>query len=134
MKTEIAKIGDAKELEKIDEIGGRELPNWLPNKKNDFIKLIKKKSIIVAKENNKILGYLSCRPDKESRWLWLEDVYVLKNFRNKGIAGLLVKEVIKYKNKKFPKRKLVLLTSDRNVKIFNKLRFKKTMNFMEYKT
>ena len=133
MKTEIAKISDAEELEKIDEMGNNELSNWLPNKKSDFIKLIKNKSIIVAKENNKILGYLSYRPDKESKWLWLEDIYVLKNFRNKGIARLLVKEAIKYKDKKFPKRKLILLTSDKNVKIFSKLGFKKTMDFMEYK-
>lgn len=133
MKIEFAKINESKELEEIDEIGNSELANWLPNKKNDFVRLIKNKSIIVAKENNKIVGYLSLRPDKESKWLWVEDVYIIKNWRKKGISKLLVRELINHKNKKFPKRKLVLLTTDKNVKIFKKLRFKKTLNFMEYK-
>ncbi len=133
IKTEFAKIKYAKELEEIDKIGNSELSGWLPNKEKDFIKLIKKKSIIVAKDNHKIIGYLSFRPDKESKWLWLEDTYMLKNWRKRGIAKLLIKKLVGYKNKKFPKRKLVLLTSDRNLKIFNKLGFIKTMNFMEYK-
>ena len=133
MKIEFARINNSKELEEIDKIGNSELPNWLPNKKNDFVKLIKKKSIIVAKDNHHIIGYLSLRPDKASRWLWLEDIYTLKNFRNKGVARLLVRKLVEYKNKKFPKRKLVLLTADKNIKIFNKLGFKKTLNFMEYK-
>lgn len=130
---EFARINDAKELEEIDKIGNKELANWLPNKKNDFIRLIRNKLIIVAKENNKVVGYLSLRPDKESKWLWVEDVYVIKNWRKKGISKLLIRELIKYKNKEFPKRKLVLLTTGKNVKIFKKLGFKKTLNFMEHK-
>ena len=99
MKAEFARLNEIKELIEIDKIGNKELSNWLPNRKSDFIRLIKNKLIIVAKKNNKILGYLSYRPDKDSRWLWLEDVYVLKNFRNKGVARLLVQKLIVYKNK-----------------------------------
>ena len=117
---EFARINDAKELEEIDKIGNKELANWLPNKKNDFIRLIRNKLIIVAKENNKVVGYLSLRPDKESKWLWVEDVYVIKNWRKKGISKLLIRELIKYKNKEFPKRKLDLLTTRKNLKIYKK--------------
>ena len=134
MKIEYAKIKDATELAEVDKIGDNELNGWLPNKKQDFARIIKKSknSIILAKNKNKIVGYLSSRPDKESKWLWVEDIYILKNWRKKGLAKLLIKKLVKYKNKKFKKRKIVLLTGNKNSKVFGRIGFKKTMNFMEY--
>ncbi len=133
METKFAKLADATELAKIDLIAHSELKWWNPNSRSDFISIIKNKKqvYITAKEKGKIIGYLSLRKDKDSRWLWLEDIYVLKEWRNKGIAKTLIKEALKYKNRKTPKRKMVLLTADRNLNIFKKLGFKKTMNFME---
>jgi len=135
MKIEYAKIRDTQELADIDKIGNKELKGWSPNSKLDFIKNIKKLKykIIIAKEKNKIIGYLSLRLDKDSRWIWVEDVYVIKDLRNKGIAGDLIRKAINFRNDKFPARRLVLLTPDRNLNIFSRLGFKKTMNFMEYK-
>ena len=130
---EFAKTKDAEQLAEIDSIGNKEISGWAPNNKSDFVKLIKNhNSIIVARENNKIVGYLSSRPDKESKWLWVEDIYVKKDFRKKGISKLLIKRISNYHKEKMKKRKLVLLTADRNLEIFRKLGFKKTMNFMEY--
>ena len=121
-------------MSELDRLGHNELNGWSPNSKIDFAKILRKspKSIVVARENNKIIGYASSRADKESKWLWLEDVYVLKNKRKKGVARKLLNKIVEYKKKVMPSRKLVLLTADINLKVFQKIRFKKTMNFMEY--
>ena len=133
MKVEFAKTKDAGQLAELDLIGNSEISGWEPNNEKDFIKIIKNfKSIIVVRDNEKIIGYLSLRPDKESKWIWVEDIYVLRNQRQKGIAKLLIKKLVKYKKIKMSKRRIVLLTADRNLGIFRKLGFKKTMNFMEF--
>ena len=135
MKIEYAKTIDAKKLAEIDKVANAELSGWKPNNKSDFMKIIKKNknSIIVARENNNVVGYLSSRPDKDSKWLWVEDVYVLKNYRRKNVSKKLISKLVDYHKKKIPKRRIVLLTPDRNINIFRKLGFQKTMNFMEYK-
>ena len=43
--------------------------------------------IYTCKENEKYLGYLVCRIDKPV--VWVESLYVLKEFRRKGIASVL---------------------------------------------
>ncbi len=135
IKIEYARLKDAKELADIDKIGNLEFKGWSPNTVSDFTEIIKKskQNIILARANNKIIAYLSSRKDKDSRWLWLEDLYVLKSWRRKGVAKMLIKELLKYHHNNAPKRKIVLLTADRNLDIFMKLGFHKTMNFMEYK-
>lgn len=134
MKIEYATAKDSDELAKIDSIAHSELTGWTPNNKLDFDNIIKKQKqiIILAKEKNNLLGYFSLRKDKESNWLWLEDMYVLQKWRKKGIAHKLIKEVLNYHSKNASKRILVLLTSSKNIIIFKKLGFNKTMNFMEY--
>ena len=55
----------------------------------------------VAIEDDKIIGYcsmnlnnfLSTKNDKTEQTLWLSDVYVWENYRNLGIASLLVEHV-----------------------------------------
>ena len=134
MEITSAKLRDSKILSDIDKIAHSELEGWSPNNKSDFIRIIKnkKQQIFVARDAKEIIGYVSIRKDKESKWLWIEDLYVIKSHRNKGIAKLLIKYVINHGKKKLPKRRIVLLTADRNLEIFNKLGFKKTMNFMQY--
>jgi predicted acetyltransferase len=53
-----------------------------------------------------------------------------KEYRKKGIAKKLIDSILKkWQNKS---KSIVLLTSNKNTKIFNRLGFKKAMNFMEY--
>lgn len=134
MDVRCASVKDAYELSHIDKIANSEIKGWSPNSKNEFVSIIKKRKqiLILARENGIVIGYLSMRKDKDSRWLWIEDVYVLGKWRKKGIAKALIKEMLDYHRKKLARRKIVLLTSDRNLEIFNKMGFKKTMNFMQY--
>lgn len=46
--------------------------------------------IYVAENNNRLLGYLVCRV--ENNLVWVESLFVLNNFRRKGIASKLYKE------------------------------------------
>jgi len=134
IKINYARISDSKELAKIDVIGNKELRGWEPNSQSDFIKIIKKAkyAIIIARVHEKIVGYLTSRLDRDSKWIWVEDVYVLKSYRKSNVAKELVKKLVNYWKKK-SKRNIILLTGEKNLKIFNKMGFKKTMNFMEYK-
>lgn len=49
--------------------------------------------IYVAENNNRLLGYLVCRV--ENNLVWVESLFVLNNFRRKGIASKLYKEAEK---------------------------------------
>ena len=49
--------------------------------------------IYVAENNNRLLGYLVCRI--ENNLVWVESLFVLNNFRRKGIASKLYKEAEK---------------------------------------
>ncbi len=135
MNIEYAKLKDVVELAKMDLIAYSEFKGWSPNSKSDFRNIIKKSKqpIILAKEKRNIVGYASLRIDKKKKWVWLENLYVLKEWRKKGVARYLIKGIINYHHKKTPKKGVVLLTADRNLDIFKKLGFQKTMNFMEYK-
>ena len=70
----------------------------------------------------------SFKSDKKT--IWIENVYTLKRFRNQKIAKRLIDEFAKYWKSKVDN--IVLLTADRNKEIFEKLGFKKTMNYMEF--
>ena len=49
--------------------------------------------IYVAENNNRLLGYLICRV--ENNLVWVESLFVLNNFRRKGIASKLFKKAEK---------------------------------------
>ena len=52
--------------------------------------------IYVYKENDFCLGYLVCRVDKPV--VWVESLYVLNEYRRKGIASILYSEAEKIAN------------------------------------
>ena len=65
---------------------------------------------------------------KEKDDVWLKNIYVLKKFRKKNIARYLIKKCCDYWKKKIDL--ILLLTADRNLEIFERLGFNKTMNYM----
>lgn len=129
-----AKIADAGELEKVSRIVHQEFSHWSFENKKKFTKTLsdRYKGIYIAQLDNRIIAYLHYEYVKEKRRLWIEQLYVLKEYRKKGIAEILMKKAID-KFKKIKHISIVLLTADRNLEVFDKLGFKKTMNYLEFK-
>lgn len=121
---------DAKALEEINLIAKKETGWWIPQNAKYYQKFIKKKTndLLVAYNENNLLGFLSLEYNKEQKSTWINDVFVIKNSRKKGVAKKLVQEAIKKWRSK--SKSIVLLTSDNNLAIFEKMGFEKKLNFM----
>ena len=134
MKTEIsfAKLKDAKNLEILDNIANGEFNYWFPKSKKEFEKIIikSKRLILVSKNDDDIVGYLQAKFKDDKKTIWVENIYVMKKFRKNKISKNLVRKFVEYWKNKV--ENIVLLTSDKNKIIFEKLGFKKTMNYMEF--
>ena len=133
MDIRLTDLKNANDLEILSRESHKEFKYWTYENKKSFRKILKKKNegIYIAKIGNKIVGYLHFEYIKEKRRLWIEQIYVLREFRKNNVAkNLIIKLIKKWRKIKFIN--IVLLTADRNVKIFEKLRFRKTMNYMEY--
>ncbi len=124
---------DIKELEKINKIANEELKWWVPLEPKFYKKLLrnKYKDCFLAFENNKLIGFLSLEYNKNNGRMIIEDIYVLSKMRARGIARKLINECVRIWKKK--SKSIVLLTADKNLRIFERLGFKKTMNYMEMK-
>ncbi len=121
---------DAKALEEINLIAKKETGWWIPQNAKYYQKFIKNKTndLLVAYIEDNLLGFLSLEYNKEQKSTWINDVFVIKNSRKRGVAKKLVQEAIKkWKNKS---KSIVLLTSDNNRPIFEKMGFEKKLNFM----
>ena len=81
---------------------------------------------IVAMEEGNVLGYASIHYIKKitRKSGIIEDVVVKENHRGKGIGKLLVKNLIE-KAKKNNCDKIILSSSEKNLKFFEKLGFQK---------
>ena len=130
MRIKKVKSDDARVLTSIDKIAYKEMKFWAPQSEKDFKKSIKNPRFYfsIAEINNKLVGYLESEYDKDKKIVWIKNVFILKQFRKKGLGKLLVNDCIKHWNKKVDL--LILLTANRNLKTFEKLGFKKTMNYM----
>ncbi|MCG6191024.1 GNAT family N-acetyltransferase [Maribellus maritimus] len=75
--------------------------------------------IFVAEENNKLVGYVQLFPSfstiKLSEIWVLNDLFVLKSFRGKGVASQLVDTVLKF-SEKGQRKQVWLLTGNDNKK------------------
>lgn len=131
MKFREANQKDVKLLEDINLVAKKEQGWWIPQNRNFYRKFLKNKNnrLYMAIENNVLLGFLSLEYNQERKSTWINDIYVLPEARKNGIAKKLVEIAIKDWKKR--SKSIVLLTADRNLTIFKKLGFKKTMNFME---
>lgn len=64
---------------------------------------------------------------KKKGRLWIEDVYVLPDYRKRRVAKtMLTKSLSIWKDI----QSASLLTPNKNIKIFNKMGFKRVMNYM----
>lgn len=122
MKIRKAKKKDIEKLVNLDREANKEIKWWIPLKKKYFLNFLKTKNCLyVAEEGKKIIGYQSAR--REKKILVLEDIYIKKEFRNKGIATSLIKEVI-FNNKKSNVKQIQFNCPERLRKFYERLGFK----------
>ncbi|MEK6933675.1 MAG: GNAT family N-acetyltransferase [Nanoarchaeota archaeon] len=121
---------DANSLDELDRSAWEEIKNWSLQTKQNFKRSLKNQKFyfLIASEDKKDVGYLESEYDKEKDAVWLKNIYVLKKFRKKNIARYLIKKCCDYWKKKIDL--ILLLTADRNLEIFERLGFNKTMNYM----
>jgi len=127
----------AKNLYELDKFAEKEIDWWSARSEKSYFDIIKNKKnlILVAKNGEEFVGYLCAilRNYENKFRISLEDIYVKKEYRNKGISNNLVSKLREYRKNNYWKEKIQgieLLTEDKNVKIFEKLGFKKVMNYM----
>ena len=127
----IANKNNIKDIVNLDRIAHKEFSWWIPNNAKFFRKFLgnKNNQILIAEKDGMIIGYLGLEFNKGRKSTWLNEIYVIKKERKNYIAKKLVKEALRNWKKK--SKSIVLLTADRNLEIFEKLGFQKTMNFME---
>jgi ribosomal protein S18 acetylase RimI-like enzyme len=120
-------------LVKLDKIAHKENKFWNIQSKAQFKKVVKRSKFltIIAKNNQTPIGYLQSGLKNTKLHVWIDDIYVIKEFRKKGIAKMLVNKFVNHWKNKV--NYIVLITEDKNIKIFEKLGFEKEMNYMGYK-
>ena len=130
VETRFSKLNDVNQLVKLDKMANKEIKWWSPKSNNEFKKLINrsKKLIVIAEDKGKIIGYLDSKFKDDKNTLWIENVYVIKEYRKMNIAKNLIQYLV-YNWRSI--ENIVLLCSDNNKRIFEKCGFKKTMNYME---
>jgi predicted GNAT family acetyltransferase len=132
MKTPIrwAKATDIKSLLALDKLAHKEFPEWWDLlKASEARKLIGKSkfNVLIAEMDRKVIGFLRGEPSGKGK-LTLEDMFVSKKLRNKGLGKQMMKIFLKkWKGKA---NKVGLHTKDFNVKKFERMGFEKKMNFM----
>ncbi len=101
-----AKKSGIEKLVNIDKISNREIKWWQPLSKADFLKILKNKNLLyVAEEKREIIAYLSGAI--KGKQLILENIFVKKEFRKKGIADKLIKKFLSdWKNKRMKAARL----------------------------
>jgi phosphinothricin acetyltransferase len=84
----------------------KEKPDSIAHLKKQFNHSLKRKEIIVTTINNKAVGFIwfliasrvpyGVNYGKQKKYCWLDWFYVLKEYRNKGIGTILLKELVKH--------------------------------------
>lgn len=97
--------------------------------KKEFKEALSSKNhlILVVEENKELIGYIHGMyyTNPYSKWGYIEDVFVLREFRRKGIASRLIKEFIRIlKKRRYNKIRLsVNIDNTRAIKVYKKLGF-----------
>ena len=128
-----AKQSDTEDLEAIDEIEHEDNSLWIPQSKADFAKVIKKSAYLtlIAREDEKPIGYLQSGERNTKKHLWVENVMVLKKYRKQGVARKLVNHFIAHWKDQVDY--IVLITPGPHVEAFERMGFEKEMHYMGYK-
>lgn len=126
MKIRKATKKDLKKLLELDKEVNKEIKWWFPIKSSEFSRLIKRGLVYIAEQDKKIVGYQN--GGIKEKQLLLEDIYVKKNFRNRGVAKKLSKKFILDWKPKFKEARIDCPT--RLKKFYEKLGFKQTAVIM----
>ncbi len=99
MEIREGKKSDLSKLEELDKIANKETKWWQPLSKSDFLGILKSKNLLyIVEEKEEIIAYLS--GEIKGKQLILENVFVRKEFRKRGIANKLIKRFFfDWKNK-----------------------------------
>ena len=128
----IKRVGEkeAPILAEMDKEAYREMKVWTLQTQKDFAESLRRENFyfLIAYSGKEAVGYIETEFDAGKEIVWIKNICVLRKYRKKNIARELIKKITRYWKKKT--RLLVLLTADRNLKIFQKLGFNKTMNYL----
>ncbi len=133
IKISWATFDDMEDWVALDKLAHKENRNWLIGSRSGYRKMIRKSKflMLMARCDGKLVGYLQSGLRNTKEHLWIEDITVVKEFRKRGIAKLMVNKFVRHWKSRAGA--IVLITSDNNMKIFERLGFKKEMNYMGYK-
>ena len=125
-----ADVKDATDLAVLDSLAHREMKIWALQKEKDFARSLCKKDyyFLIAHDGKGAVGYIETEFDPPKEIVWIKNIFITKKYRKKRIARQMIQQITRYWGRKT--RLLVLLTADRNLKIFEKLGFTKTMNYL----
>jgi ribosomal protein S18 acetylase RimI-like enzyme len=123
---------DAKELESLDRMAHEEDRFWRMQSKSKFVSVIRKSKFLtlIARENGRAIAYLQSGERNTRTHVWVENVFVLGEFRRRSIAKSLMRKFTAHWRGKVDY--IVLLTADEKIDIFKRLGFRKEMNYMRY--
>lgn len=130
---------DAEALAELSNIASKELKWWEKENSKDFLKIFNKnKNLIwIAEDKNKIIGYLYgdliLRKGilKSKKALELAVVYVVKGYRNKGVATKLTKRFLNaWKNSSY-KGIFSLATNKIALSLLRDVGFKQKVYYLE---
>ncbi len=133
IKISWADAGDAKELAALDKEARDEDRFWKVQSSSKFGDTIRKSKFLtlVARKDGDIIAYLQSDTRNTRTHLWVENVFVRREFRRQRIANSLMEKFIAHWRGKVDY--IVLLTPDEKVDIFKRLGFEKEMSYMVHR-
>lgn len=130
MKLRKATKKDISELVRLDKLAFKEIKWWETMSNSEFSRLIRQRNLVYVAENKEIIGFLTAKKKKIS--LALENIYVKKEFRKKGISRKLLRKFISdWKKTKF--KEIQLICKLKLKRFYEKIGFKPSMIFMKRK-
>ena len=142
MKVRRAGLRDVKDLVKLAKIAAKEKKWWVAESEKIFRTLIKKDRdfVWIAEEDDKIVGYLTgyitSYEDiigKKWKMLWLDSIYILRGYRNRGLGKKLVKRFLGACKKKKRFKNIFTFANNKSFLMFKKFGFKHKKYYMEKK-
>ena len=130
---------DVEQLIVLSKKSAEELIGWKPESKNFFLKLAKKDKdmIWVAEDKDKIVGYLVGDKIKRSNILGeknegieLATVFIIKEFRKKGIATKIIKQFEKVMKQRGEKG-IFCYANEKSVNLLKSLGYKQTCFYIQ---
>jgi len=130
---------DAGELVKLSSKSAEELTGWEPESKSFFLKLANKDRDMtwIAEDKGKIIGYLVGDKLKRTNILGektegieLATVFVLKEFRKKGIATKLIKQFEKIMKQRKEKG-IFCYANEKSIDVLKSLGYKQTCFYLQ---